>query len=73
MRGAFAAAGTPIRDDSGPPPSLELFDSLDLRRENQVQIGRVHIAIGQRLSHRQRGERCDETRLACPALATEDD
>jgi hypothetical protein len=73
MFGACAAARAPIRDDAGPSPSLELFDPQGFRREDQVQIGGVHIAIGQHLSLRQRGERGDHARLARPALAAEDD
>jgi hypothetical protein len=71
--GACATARAPIRDDVGPPPSLELLDLQRPRREDQVKIGGVHIAISEHLPIRQGGEGGDQARLARPALAAEDD
>ena len=57
----------------GPPPSLELLDLQRPRREDQVQIGGIHVAIGQNLPIRQRGKRGDQARLPRSAFAAEDD
>jgi len=70
---AQAATSALVRvDDSHlAAPELMLFHGGG--RKQQVQISRIHIAIGEHLGAGECGKRADDTRLAGASLAAKND
>ena len=73
VRQARAAAGAVILPDDRLVPAAELVAFLDPRRKDQVQVRRVHVAVGDDRPVGQHGKRRGQAGLARPALAADDD
>ena len=72
VREARAATGAVLLTDDRLVTAAELMAFLDPRRKHQMQVGRVHVAVGDDRPIGQDGKGGGQTGLARPALAADD-
>jgi len=73
MRQARSAAGAVILPDNGLMPAAEFMAFLNARREDQMQVGRVYITVGNDRAIRQNGKGGGQTGFARSSLTADDD
>jgi len=71
--GAAAAADAVLGAHDGGVAAAEFRAAPDVGGEKQMQVGGIHVAVGERGVGSQRGERCRQAGLAGAALAADDD
>ena len=70
---AFPAGGAVSRQNAGDAAPAEGFTPLNVGAKNDVQVGRIHVTIGQHRVASQGGKRGDERGLAGAAFSADDD